>query len=659
MEAVQVPVIEGSEAWGSFLKAAVKDAHGWMPSVIAAAALRLRELAALTPQGGSSSPVQAAIGLIETDPSQWSRRLVNQLVKLMLDGLSAAGPTAGSAGRDRAGQVPARALSIVSDEAVDEEIAVARSTQAVEAEAEPVLLELAALCSSLRGLPRVSPEAYPLRPGLVARAVRNAVTELQPPARVRLALVQALTHAIARELPAVYRRHLDWMDRWGVQPTPYSVKRPPSHARAESFQTTSPAVLSTTRPSLPGHAGIASLLGQASERFDIPAEALPLLQRLQGPLERLMQTPAAAAAAAQHPAWQLLDRLLTAAAVHGELRDAQGPAGRALEAALKSIESAGPSDAGPFEAAIAAVDFRASSLLEEQADWVEREADEIRAAMDLDTLRTRLRAQIGEHLDGVGVPPAVRQFLLGAWAMALAHSATAEGTDSAQFGAQMALVDELLALFEKPVRGSRHLDIAKRLLTHARLGLVDAGWAPDAVSSELGRLKIALLEWPGRPVAAADPTRKPAATPGAVTPTSRPRLADSGFHAPSTITTAPTASTPPPPADEAEQWVETLPRGAYCRMFLLGRWMTTRLVWTNGSRTMFVFTSRHGGRVHAISRQSLRKLVDSGLAEVVQPGQFVETAVKDLASPAWAGVPSTGTPGALGRSDSSRPGAQP
>ena len=69
----------------------------------------------------------------------------------------------------------------------------------------------------------------------------------------------------------------------------------------------------------------------------------------------------------------------------------------------------------------------------------------------------------------------------------------------------------------------------------------------------------------------------------------------------------------------------------FCRLFLLERWMNTHLVWRSAGRTMFVFSSRHGGRTHSLSRRSLQKLRAAGLAATIERGQFVAQAMRELA----------------------------
>ncbi len=82
----------------------------------------------------------------------------------------------------------------------------------------------------------------------------------------------------------------------------------------------------------------------------------------------------------------------------------------------------------------------------------------------------------------------------------------------------------------------------------------------------------------------------------------------------------------------SEAWLEALPVGGFCRMHLMGQWMNTRLLWCSANRGMFVFASRHGGRMHTLSRRSLHKLRAAGLAASIESGQFVAQAMSELAA---------------------------
>jgi hypothetical protein len=78
-------------------------------------------------------------------------------------------------------------------------------------------------------------------------------------------------------------------------------------------------------------------------------------------------------------------------------------------------------------------------------------------------------------------------------------------------------------------------------------------------------------------------------------------------------------------------WLDELQPGAYCRMFLLGRWMTAQLSWISATRNLYMFTSRHGCRTHSLTRRMLSKLRNAGLVTSIEDGFLLAQAMDTLA----------------------------
>ena len=72
-------------------------------------------------------------------------------------------------------------------------------------------------------------------------------------------------------------------------------------------------------------------------------------------------------------------------------------------------------------------------------------------------------------------------------------------------------------------------------------------------------------------------------------------------------------------ADPGAAWADGLEPGQVCRLFLLERWMNAQLVWRSDNHSMFVFSSRHGGRTHSLTRRSLDKLRAAGVPLMTAP----------------------------------------
>jgi hypothetical protein len=127
---------------------------------------------------------------LHTQRAAWTQRLVRSLAQALDDDVAASAVSA------RTSLPEALSLSLLDEDAIDEDIALSRLVQVAESDAEAALRELAARCSSMRGLPSVSPDANPMRPAVVAAATRQAVADFGLPSEQRVLLLRELGAAI-------------------------------------------------------------------------------------------------------------------------------------------------------------------------------------------------------------------------------------------------------------------------------------------------------------------------------------------------------------------------------------------------------------------------------------------------------------------------------
>ncbi len=80
-------------------------------------------------------------------------------------------------------------------------------------------------------------------------------------------------------------------------------------------------------------------------------------------------------------------------------------------------------------------------------------------------------------------------------------------------------------------------------------------------------------------------------------------------------------------AVDREAWLDSLGRGARCRLFLNGHWHTAGLARVSPNRGLFVFSSRRGAGVHSLTRRALEKSPNAGLATSVLPGKLLADAL--------------------------------
>ena len=85
-----------------------------------------------------------------------------------------------------------------------------------------------------------------------------------------------------------------------------------------------------------------------------------------------------------------------------------------------------------------------------------------------------------------------------------------------------------------------------------------------------------------------------------------------------------------PAKQNHEAWLAELAPGDLCRLFIQGRWMNAQMTWRSSNGQFCVFSSRHGGRLHSLTRRQLARLRAEGLAATIERGQQVRDAVETL-----------------------------
>lgn len=614
-------------------------------------------------------------------------RLKAELVRVVADDL---------AGRDDgasdAGATGPATLTLLDDGAIDEQIALSRVAQRAEATHEPMLRELAALCSRLRGHADLRLDANPLRPPQVAQALRAGLSDIDLPDEHRLVLLRELANVAGARLGPLCERQVQRLREWGVRPAEFRVQVAPavvgdrrgagaaegatagtgpggiaSFGAPRDLQTVQTIALFEAAAALPPlapdiAARVQALVELLARQRSLGDGARQLLHRLDQPVQRLAAKDPSLWERADHPLWQLLDRLVSAGSVHDDFDSSRpGPVGAALERAVSSLVDDPAPDSARVHEAVRRVDEAMSTLLDEQAGGLHEQAERMAGQVDQADAARRLRQQLVQQVRSANAPAQLNRFVLGPWANALEQSARHHGVDSVPVRLQAELVDQL---FDLATRGRDERVPLSRLthcLTHVRLGLEDSGLSAARISGELALLRAVLARpWDGdaAAVAAASRATSPGPTPAAPAPVPDASFgpADDSVAAaeaslPGFVDTQPLADSstmglhdalPTVPMDHldgseaaatphTDSWLDALAQGAYCRMYLCERWMNTQLVWRNPRGSMFVFASRHGGRTHSLSRRSLHKLRAAGLATSIERGQFVARVMRELA----------------------------
>lgn len=381
------------------------------------------------------------------------------------------------------------------------------------------------------------------------------------------------------------------------------------------------------------------------------------LGRLQAPLQQLARQDPGLLTSEQHPAWALINQL---AAHAGELPAQDAARGedfqRFVEPLIDRLASA-PAQPAAFEQALGDVQRFVEQDRVERVERTRPMLDALGQAEEAKRLLPLLRPQVELQLDRAeAVSPVLRTFLLGPWVEALAQAMVSQGADAPQTQALVGTVDDLLASLQRPATEAERVALRKRLpdlVTRLQQGmdLIDLpGPHRERVMAHLMQAHRAnLFE---RPPAAA-PTAAPAATaapmpaaPAAPTPSAAPRieLEDSlqdSLPAPASwegsdthIGGLPTVPMGLDDADEAETqlsaWLASLRPGMRFKLYLQGRWTTTKLAWRSDNGEFFMFTSNLAGGMHSLTLRGLKRLRSGGLATEVAEPSAVQRAVSGL-----------------------------
>ncbi|WP_422843159.1 DUF1631 family protein [Acidovorax sp. M2(2025)] len=116
-------------------------------------------------------------------------------------------------------------LELMDETAVNESVERARARQMVMTAVEAPLADLDALVCAALALPRVQPEANPLRPDIFLQALQTVVSQMQLNAQVRHDWMGPMAHALGQELRTLYHTRIEQLKQGGVQPVGYAMRQ--------------------------------------------------------------------------------------------------------------------------------------------------------------------------------------------------------------------------------------------------------------------------------------------------------------------------------------------------------------------------------------------------------------------------------------------------
>ncbi len=222
----------------AYVRALRLEVAQWLPEALIATMSRLKEAGRQGPTPAARADADEAAEALHDNGRPWCR----QLERALQDALSAeladtqrdgAAPEVLSPFSPVSDEAPlALTLTLMDEDRIDEEIAISRLVQIADVEADAVLRDLAALCSGMRGFSGISPEANPMRPMVVARALRQGVQAFGLRKPVRLLLLRELGGAVGKMLPKIYGEQLHLLQSWGVAPAQFAMRGDPQNVRA-------------------------------------------------------------------------------------------------------------------------------------------------------------------------------------------------------------------------------------------------------------------------------------------------------------------------------------------------------------------------------------------------------------------------------------------
>ncbi len=587
-------------------------------------------------------------------------------------------------------------LTLIDEAQIDEEIEVARIVQAIESGAEWELLQLKGLASGLRGLGAIDAAAMPLAPLAIAAGLRQGLADLGLEPGARLLLLRQLGQALGRELKQIYATLSRMILGWGVEPAPYRIAQTPatataataapSNAIAPEGGAAAPPSTSSALQNLVRRARATLTLDDApSEASSGDDTAAPTLRLLADPLpaervraaldpaaavqlmERLfaqigqhvatspaalellngLQEPSRTLAARDtdiwtnpaHPWWRLLDRLIAVGSVHdaadeGRLHSISGSLARVSE----RLRQGSALDAAACQAAARELEDLSQRCAQERTSEMGEQIGQMQRQVDRDEVELELRNQIVQQLRSTPVCLRLRRFLVGPWTQVMTAATLRDGLNSGAMVGLALVVDDLLRATARP---GRAVSLAQQRVLLRQVGdaLAASGLRAGHIEAEMSDLKSLLRDPP--------PLHEESGEGGDEdTAHTKPTAVIAHEHAHAQLGLQgglPTVSIGMGPAVDTtlevatqQDWLDALTPGTYCRLFLLGRWMTAQLTWASSSHNLFLFSSRHGGRTHSLTRRMLGKLRNAGLATSIDDGCLLAQAMQTVADSDFA-----------------------
>jgi hypothetical protein len=553
-------------------------------------------------------------------------------------------------------------LTLVDEGQAEEDIEISRVMAQIDQQAEWELREVQAFMAAVRGQSEIRREANPLRPEVFARALSQATRGLRVAAEARMLLLRLAGAQLAGLLKGEYAQICRRLEGQGVQPLAFRAvpaAKAPAAGGGGAFELTDSGTLgrllervSRSHPT-PLDSSAAEAETLVNRLFDqilsdskLVENVRSLLARLKPAVVSLARRDPALVRQADHPAWQLLNRLSAHCAGYDNPNDERlGEFQRFARAVIDRITALPQPESHHF--------LKAQDDINHFIDERSREAlERSRAALEklqrierADQLRGVLRQQV-RQMQGAQLSQALRDFLFGPWVDVMVEAMARHGEHSNEANELMHTVDELLWSMQPhtaPAERSRLRALLPELAASLNRGMDLIAWPlaqREALLAELSAHHASVLRGEAPAAAPAASLAEEVLTPEQIVqqmldePDPVSTLGPDGPVDRGHLPTVPVGLMSQADTQAGrlarEAWMAKLTAGSWYHMFVQGQWVTAQLMWSSDNGQFFMFASQHAGHSHSLTRRAVERLLAEGLITVLEDRSLMQRAVDSL-----------------------------
>lgn len=545
-------------------------------------------------------------------------------------------------------------LTLVDEAQAELTIEIARTVQLIELTAEWELRQWQALAMALAGHTRLGEVPVPGLAVAVARALSGAMSALPLPPTQHHLLLRVAGCELARLVQDWLAHTAQALRQQGHRPLPYRAPPAARQVPASDVNVTEPGALRPVLARVPVTDLVERLCTHLANDDALPPGLQSLLHSLQPALVKLATHDPLLLHGDQHPAWRLVNELVSQGCGYANTDPAALKAMTAyMQPRLAALAQQTKPDRLAFEQALRDADHFITRHGQRDITHSQPALDALAIADRRLALCPLLRQQVEQQLKGVRISTRVAQFLMGPWVDVITHAMAHDREDGEQALAMLSTVDDLLQSLSRPRtlaerEALRQLlpDLIPRLQHGMRLiALPEA--ACQALLDELMATHSRYLRATPRAVTGQrelspeelvqrmrEEMSAESQVSSILSQTAADRPVDTDVGNLSTVPMrydgeALGPGAPLAPA-QAQAWLDALTTGQWCKLCLGGQWATVHLLWISPERRFFMFSGQSAPRLHPMDCLALQRLRMAGLATHLQERSAMQKAVDSV-----------------------------